>query len=162
MTLPKALSDHAVNLLSWLIPVTYLIHIAEEYWGGEGYPAYIYRLRGVYLSPSRFLVAQAIGFVLVTLGIILAHQFSFPTMMLVILFTTVMGNALTHTFNALTTLSYNPGLLSSVLIWMPTGIFVLVRFRRDMSPQRYWLAIAIGVGINVTIGVITMRGGRLV
>jgi len=161
MTPAKFRLDKA-NLLSWLIPFTYLVHIAEEYWGGEGYPAYIYRLRGVYLPPSRFLVAQAIGFVLVVMAVILARQFNFPTMMLVILSTTVMGNALTHTVSAVPTLSYNPGLLSSVLIWMPLGIFVLVRFKREVSPQRYWLAIAIGVVINVAIGVITMRGGRLV
>lgn len=161
MTPAKFRLDKA-NLLSWLIPLTYLVHIAEEYWGGEGYPAYIYRLRGVYLPPSRFLVAQAIGFVLVVLAVILARQFNFPTMMLVILSTTVMGNALTHIVSAVTTLSYNPGLLSSVLIWLPLGTFVLVRFKREVSPQRYWLAIAIGVGINVAISVITMRGGRLV
>ncbi len=154
-------SDNAVNLFTWIIPFTYLIHIAEEYWGGEGYPAYIYRLRGVYLSPSRFLVAQAIGFILVVVGIALARRFHFPQMMMLILSTTVMGNALTHSYGALTTMSYNPGLLSSVLIWMPMGIFLLFRFRRAMSPQRYWLAIAIGIGINVAIAVITMRGGRL-
>lgn len=159
---PKLRSGKAISVLSWLIPLTYLIHIAEEYWGGEGYPAYIYRLRGVHLSPTRFVVAQAIGFGLVTIGIILARQFNFPSMMLVILSTTVMGNTLTHSFNALMSLSYNPGLLSAVLIWMPMGIFVLVRFRSEMSRQRYWLAIAIGVGINVVVGVITMRGGRLV
>ncbi len=107
-------------------------------------------------------MAQAIGFILVTLGMILARQFSFPQMMLLILCTTVMGNALTHTYSAVATQSYNPGLLSSLLIWMPLGIFVLIRFRREISQQRYWLAIAIGVGINVAIGVITMRGGRLV
>ena len=162
MTQAKSRPDKGVILLSWLVPITYLIHIAEEYWGGEGYPAYIYRLRGVYLPPSRFLVAQAIGFILVTLGMTLARQFSFPQMMLLILCTTVMGNALTHTYSAVATQSYNPGLLSSLLIWMPLGIFVLIRFRREMSQQRYWLAIAIGVGINVAIGVITMRGGRLV
>ena len=161
MTKAKSRPDKAVSLLSWLMPLTYLIHIAEEYWGGEGYPAYIYRVRGVYLPPSRFLVAQAIGFVLVMAGIILARQFNFPQMMLVILSTTVIGNALTHTYSALPTHGYNPGLLSSLLIWMPMGIFVVIRFRREMSPQRYWLAIAIGVGINVAIGVITMRGGRI-
>ncbi|MDQ3172961.1 MAG: hypothetical protein M3Q91_04515 [Acidobacteriota bacterium] len=43
------------------ISVTYLLHIAEEYWGGEGYSAYLLKLRGVQLSPTRFLVVQAIG-----------------------------------------------------------------------------------------------------
>ncbi|MEK6280266.1 MAG: HXXEE domain-containing protein [Acidobacteriota bacterium] len=161
MTLAETRPAKAIYLLSWLIPLTYLIHIAEEYWGGEGYPTYIYRLRGVHLSPTKFLVAQAIGFMLVTIGIVLARQFNFPSMMLVILSTTVMVNGVTHTFNALMTLSYNPGLLSSVLIWIPMGIFVLVRFKREMNSQRYRTAIAIGVGINVVIGVITMRGGRV-
>ena len=153
--------DKAVNLLSWLIPLTYLIHIAEEYWVGEGYSAYIYRTRGVDLSPNRFLVAQAIGFSLVTIGIIVARRKNFPAMMLLILSTTLLGNTLTHSFDALRAFTYNPGLLSSVLIWLPLGIFALTGLKRYQSPRRYWLAIAIGVGINVAIGIITMRGARL-
>ena len=149
-----------INLLSWLVPVTYLIHIAEEYWVGEGYPGYIHRMRGVDFPPNRFLVAQAIGFVLVTIGILVARRFNFPAMMLLILCTTLLGNTLTHSFEAVTTRSYNPGLVSSLLIWLPLGIFALSRLRHYQSSQRYWLAIAIGVGINVAIGVITMRGAR--
>ncbi len=38
MTQAKSRPDKGVILLSWLVPITYLIHIAEEYWGGEGYP----------------------------------------------------------------------------------------------------------------------------
>jgi hypothetical protein len=155
-------SHRSINLLSWLIPLTYVVHIAEEYWGGEGYPAYISRVQGVYLSPNRFLVAQAIGFALLTIGIILGRKFNFPAMMLLILSTTAMGNALTHSFHAITSSSYNPGLLSSVLIWLPLGIFLLIRFKPEMSSTRYWLAIAIAGSINVVIAVITLRGGRLV
>ena len=150
-----------IRVLSWLFPITYLIHIAEEFWGGEGYTAYIYRLRGVHLSPSRFLVAQAIGFLLVTIGIILSRRFTFPLMMLLILAATVLGNSVTHIYSALKTLSYNPGLISAILVWIPMGIFVLFTFKRYMSARRYWIAITIGVAINVIIGVITMRGGRL-
>lgn len=155
-------SQNLISLFSWLIPITYLIHIAEEYWGGEGYSAYIYRLRGVEMSPTRFLVAQAIGFMLVVAGIILARRFNFPGMMLVILTMTMMGNGLTHTYNAIVAQSYNPGLLSSVLIWLPMGTFAVVRFYRATTKARYWTAIAIGIGINVVVGVITMRGGRLI
>ena len=150
-----------ISLYSWLIPVTYLIHIAEEYWGGEGYSAYIYRLRGVHLSPARFLVAQAIGVTLVTAGIIIARKLNFPAMMTVILMMTLLGNTVTHTFNAISQVSYNPGLLSSILIWLPMGIFALVRFRSVTSRKRFWIAVAIGIGINVVVGLITLRGGRL-
>jgi hypothetical protein len=155
-------STAAITLWLWVFPVTYLIHIAEEYWGGEGYPAYILRLRGVHMSTTRFLVAQGVGAVLVTLGVILARRFNFPQMMLVILGTIVLVNGITHTVTALSIMSYGPGLWSSIFVWMPLGIFTLLRFRKGVSTKKYWIAIAIGVGVNVVVGILTMRGGRVV
>jgi hypothetical protein len=155
-------SAATIDFWSWVFPVTYLIHIAEEYWGGEGYPAYILRLRGVHMSTTRFLVAQGVGVVLVTLGVILARRFNFPQMMLVILGTIVLVNGITHTVTALSIMSYGPGLWSSIFVWMPLGIFTLLRFRKGVSTKKYWIAVAIGVGVNVVVGILTMRGGRVV
>ena len=151
-----------INFWLWVFPITYLIHIAEEYWGGEGYPAYILRLRGVHMSTARFLVAQSVGVVLVTVGVILARRFNFPQMMLIILGSIVLVNGITHTITALSIMRYGPGLWSSIFIWMPLGIFTLLRFRNTVSRKRYWIAIAIGVGVNVVVGILTMRGGRVV
>jgi hypothetical protein len=154
--------DRATVFWSWLFPLSYLVHIAEEYWGGEGYPAYIFRLRGVHMSNTRFLLAQGTGAVLVALGIVLARRFKFLPMMLVILGAVVTGNALTHAVTALSILGYGPGLWSTLLLWGPLGILTLIRFKSALDDQRqYWLAIAIGVGINVVVGLLTMRGGRL-
>ena len=155
-------SANAVNFWLWVFPLTYLIHIAEEYWGGEGYPAYILRLRGVHMSTTRFLVAQGVGFVLVTIGVILARRFKFPQMMLVILGSIVLVNGITHTVTALSIMSYGPGLWSSILVWMPLGIFTLLRFRKGVTKKKYWIVVAIGVGVNVVVGILTMRGGRVV
>jgi hypothetical protein len=124
--------DRATIFWSWLFPLSYLIHIAEEYWGGEGYPAYILRLRGVHMSTGRFLAAQSVGFVLVTIGVLLARRLSI--------------------------LSYGPGLVSSIFVWGPLGIATMIRFKSLIDDQRqYWIAIAIGVGVNVVVGILTMR-----
>jgi hypothetical protein len=155
-------SAAAVNFWLWIFPVTYLIHIAEEYWGGEGYPAYILRLRGVHMSTTRFLVAQSVGVILVTIGVVLARRFNFPQMMLIILGTIVLVNGITHTATALSIMRYGPGLWSSIFVWMPLGLVTLIRFRSANSSKRYWIAIAIGVGVNVVVGILTMRGGRVV
>src|SRR6266545_3327737 len=155
-------STATINFWLWVFPITYLIHIAEEYWGGEGYPAYILRLRGVHMSTTRFLVAQSVGVILVTVGVILARRFNFPQMMLIILGSIVLVNGITHTITALSSMRYGPGLWSSIFIWMPLGIFTLLRFRKDVSTKKYWTAIAIGVGVNVVVGILTMRGGRVV
>ncbi|MDQ1729811.1 MAG: hypothetical protein QOD33_1936 [Pyrinomonadaceae bacterium] len=150
--------DRATVLWSCLFPLSYLVHIAEEFWGGEGYPAYILRLRGVHMSTSRFLLAQGIGAVLVTIGVVVARRLKFLPMMLVLLGAVVTGNAITHAATALSILSYGPGLWSTIFIWGPLGILTLIRFKSALDDQRqYWLAIAIGVAINVVVGVLTMR-----
>jgi hypothetical protein len=115
------------------------------------------------MSPARFLAAQSVGFVLVTIGVILARRLKFLPMMLVILGTVVAVNALTHVVTALIHLEYGPGLVSSIFVWGPLGILTLIRFKSAIDDQRqYWIAIAIGVGINVVVGILTMRGGRVV
>jgi len=155
--------DRTTILWSWLFPLSYLIHIAEEYWGGEGYPAYILRLRGVHMSTARFLAAQSVGFILVTIGVLLARRLKFLPMMLVILGSVVAVNALTHTVTALTSFIYGPGLFSSIFVWGPLGIATIIHFKSRIANQKqYWIAIAIGIGINVVVGILTMRGGRVV
>jgi len=103
-----------------------------------------------------------VGFVLVAVGVILARKLKFLPMMLVILGALVAGNALTHTVTALSILEYGPGLYSSIFVWGPLGIATMIRYKKAIDEQwQYWLAIAIGIGINVVIGVLAMRGGRI-
>ncbi len=151
-----------VDLCSWLFPLTYLIHVAEEYWCGEGYPAYILRVRGVHLSTTRFMVAQTLGTALMAGGIMLARRFNFPHMMVIIMSSTVLVNGLTHTMTSLSSGVYGPGVLSSAFIWIPLSIFCLVHFKQDLSRKRYLIGVVIGLGVNVLVFVITMRGARLV
>lgn len=151
-----------IDFCSWLFPITYLIHIAEEYWGGEGYPAYLLRVRGVHLSSTRFLLVQTLGTVLMAAGVMLARRFNFSHMMIIIMASIVLVNGLTHTLTSLSNGGYGPGVLSSVLVWIPLSIFSLVRFKPDVSTKRYLIGIAIGLSVNVLVFVITMRGARLV
>lgn len=155
--------ERTTIIWSCLFPLSYLIHIAEEYWGGEGYPAYIFKLRGVHMSTTRFLIAQSVGFFLVTIGVVIARRLKFLPMMLVILGSVVAVNALTHTVTALTTFTYGPGLFSSIFVWGPLGSATIIHFKSRIRKQKqYWIAIAIGVGINVVVGILTMRGARVI
>ena len=95
----------------WLFPVTYLIHIAEEYWGGEGYMAYLYRLRGVRLSTARFFFFQFLGVALVIIGIFLSRYLKWPRFMLAVMGAVVLANGITHTVTAIRDQGYRPGLV---------------------------------------------------
>jgi hypothetical protein len=149
---------YAVVLL-WLFPLTYLLHIAEEYWGGEGYPAYLFRVHGVKLSGTRFLILQSLGILLMVVGILIARRLKFPILLLLILATVSLTNALTHIVQSLLIAGYEPGLVSSVLVWLPLGAFTLFRLRAVMNGGRYLLGVAIGLAISAAIRIITL-GGR--
>ena len=153
-------SRSSIALWSCLIPFTYVIHIAEEFYGGEGYPAYLKRLRGVELSPTRFLVGQAIGLGLIIIGLLIARRLNFPKQLLIILGAVVMVNGFSHLGTTLYYREYSPGLISGVLIWIPLGLVTLISFKRDLSVRRYWLYVAIGIAINAAVALITLKGGR--
>jgi len=137
-----------------------VIHIAEEFYGGEGYLAYLKRLRGVELSPTKFLVGQAIGLGLIIIGLLIARRLNFPKQLLIILGAVVMVNGFSHLGTSLFYREYTPGLITGVLIWIPLGVVTLISFKRGLSVRRYWLYVASGIAINAAVAVITLKGGR--
>jgi uncharacterized protein with HXXEE motif len=151
MTLPTSLALKDYRFWPWLFPITYLIHITEEINGGEGYSAYLERLRGIHITPDRFMLAQIIGLVLMVVGILVARRLNFPNLFNVVLGTTVLVNGLTHTVQTLYHREYVPGLVTGLLIWLPLGVVTLVQFRKSLSTPRYLLATALGIGINILV-----------
>ena len=152
--------DRWETLLLWLFPVTFLVHIAEEYWGGGGFSAYISRTRGVNLPPTRFLILNGLGCVLIVVGIILARRLRFSQWLLVCLGTIVLINGFSHTINSIVTAEYNPGVVSGLLIWIPFGAVVLFRLKKRMRARRYWTALAVGVAIHGVVTLLALTGGN--
>lgn len=146
----------------WAFPITYLIHIAEEYWGGEGYMAYLYRIRGVHLSTARFFIFQGLGVVLICIGIFSSLELKWPRFFLAVMGAVVLSNGITHTVTALRHKGYGPGLICSLLLWIPLGLVTLIRLAGEMPTLRLIVAASIGLSINGIVALIAIRGGRLV
>jgi hypothetical protein len=148
-------------LWPWLFPLTYLLHIAEEYWGGGGYTAYLSKTKGVAFSSMRFLLMTGFGWLLMIAGIPVAQRFGFPQLSMVILGTVFLVNGVSHTVSSVVTARYNPGLITGILIWIPLGLVTLVQLRERMSAARYLTAILIGVGIQAVVSLLSLKGGKL-
>lgn len=146
-------SQISTSFWTWVFPVTYLIHIAEEYWGGEGYSSYLLRLRGITLSPTRFLVGQAVAFILMIIGIILAKHLKLRDQMIVMLGSVVFVNGVTHCVQTVAHGQYVPGLFTAILLWLPLGIATLLRFKM-MRTGSYWTSVALGVGIILGVEIL--------
>ena len=157
MNIARQSQSHiSTSFWTWIFPVTFLIHIAEEYWGGEGYSSYLLRLRGITLSPTRFLVGQAVAFALMMIGIILAKQLKFLNQMIVILGSVVFVNGVTHCVQTVAHGEYVPGLFTAILLWLPLGIATLLRFK-EMRTGSYWTSVALGVGIILGVEILIVN-----
>ncbi|HEY7785595.1 MAG TPA: HXXEE domain-containing protein [Pyrinomonadaceae bacterium] len=153
------LSDTSVTFWSWLFPITFLMHFAEEYWFGGGYIAYLKQTHGIDLPEKIFLIAQGIGLVLMLAGILIARRLGFIETMLVIFGAVITANGLTHIITSILQSMYGPGLITSIFVWLPLGLATLIRFHGNFGSARYWFAVLVGVGINIVVVLFTLRGG---
>lgn len=144
-----------------LFPTSYIIHFVEEFWGGEGYPAYLYRLRGVSMTNRRFVVLQALGFASFIIACIVSLSFQFPQLMISILSGFVICNGVSHTITAIFDRKYGPGLMASLLLWIPVGVISIYFLIGQMSNLRLIVGVVIGLAINGAIALFTIRGGKI-
>jgi hypothetical protein len=151
----------AAWLWPWLFPSTYVLHIAEEFWGGEGYSAHMAKTKGVSLTAARFFFLTGLGALLMVAGIVIAERLHFLQLLLVILGTVVLVNGLSHTITGARTARYNPGLWTGILLWIPLGALTLLGLKGGMGGGRYFTGVTIGVAIQVAVSLLSLSGGKI-
>ena len=137
-----------------LFPATYAAHILEEWWAD--FPGHLLRTQGIVLSAFKFEVLQIFGLILMIVGVILSRRLQFPKQMLTILATSVLGNSLAHLKGSYLYGGYEPGLLTSIVMWLPLGTFTLIKLWQQVPITRYLLGVAIGIAICVAVQILAM------
>jgi hypothetical protein len=143
-----------------LLTVVFLTHMAEEMWVGGGLPAYDQRTLGVHIDATRFVLVNVVGAALIVLGAWLARKFRLQTLAIVILSTFALTNGVRHTLTSVRTAAYNPGVATSLALFLPLGTLALVGVRRLMNGALYLLVIGLGIGVQVGVTVMTLRGWK--
>ena len=138
----------------WLFPATYLVHIAEEYFGG--FPSFAAGFTGFPVTNAAFLIANAIFWFLMVGAAAWAVRFESRAQLVVVLATIVTVNAVLHGAGALLTCRYSPGLISGALLWLPLGVLSLVRGTRVLVPSAFRTAVALAVGIHVLVPLVAL------
>lgn len=141
----------------WLFPATYLLHIAEEYWGGEGFYRWISRFTGAELAPEQFLTLNATAWIFMVVGIAIMLWTNSWRWLLVAFGTVVLLNGLAHTVGSLITRSYSPGLLSGLFCWVPLGIVTLLRAWKSAPPSIFITGVIVGIGIHAVVSLLALQ-----
>ena len=137
----------------WFFPITLPIHIAEEFWGGEGFLAWNARATGAIFTVTKFFILVSFGFLLVLTGVLLARHYKRMRWIISALATIFLINGFSHLIATITQHRYSPGLISGVLLWIPFSIWILVGEHRLTSKRHFVGGMITGLLIH---GVVTL------
>jgi Protein of unknown function with HXXEE motif len=144
---------------AWLFPISYLIHIAEEYWGG--FPAWIARFWGVESSLSNFLSWNGGALLMMTVGVAIALKTKSYRWLLVSFGTVVLINGLVHAGASVLTRSYSPGVISGLLLFIPLGAITLLRARKTVNRRTLRAGVIVGVLMHAVVVLLAFGFARI-
>lgn len=148
---------HRGALRNWwpiLLPCAYLLHLAEEWWGGEGFAIWTGRALGAPVSTTRFLILNGIVWPFFAILTVVALRRPAFSWFLTSFSTVVVVNAALHALGSLATGSYSPGLLTGLLLYFPIGIYALVSGSRQLRQPAFAYAVLGGVLFHALVAVI--------
>lgn len=149
------MSSHQRETAVWLFPLTYVLHLTEEYWGGEGFPQWISRVAGTSFTEREFLVLNSFALVLMTFGAWLIYRNTWRWL-LVGLAGVVFLNGALHLVFSLLTWSYSPGLISGVLCWIPLGIVITYRQWHLATRRSFAIGLGIALGLHAIVSLLAL------
>lgn len=126
-----------------LLPVVYLIHLAEEVLGGL--PEWAIDVLGRGIPANRFIAINATAFALFVAGTIAYIRFGKATWFPTALATTLTANGILHALAALYFGGYAPGVITGLVLYLPLGFFVLRAGSRGLTAANFGRAVVAGL-----------------
>lgn len=149
---------HPVGRWVLLMPLTYVCHIAEEYWAGESFYRWVARL-GWTLSDERFLVLNAVALAVMTGALLLSLRVRRAAVAVPAFSSAILLNAGLHIAASVLTASYSPGLITGVVLWIPLGGYMLQRSWTSLPHRQMSIGIALGICAHGLVTGLAMAGG---
>ena len=131
------------NRAPLLLPIAYMLHLTEEWFGGL--PAWTLEALGREISPGRFLLINGIALPILVIGTMAA--FYYPRWAwFTASFATLIGlNGVLHTLGTLGLGFYSPGTITGLLLYIPLSVIVLRSSATRLSGADFAAAVLFGV-----------------
>jgi hypothetical protein len=135
--------------LSVAFVLSYFIHVCEETWGG--FATWSQTAINSSIAEGEFLYYNLWGLLLTLFAVIITRLMGGHAFLLTVLSSTFFTNSLLHILASILSFSYSPGLISSLLLWIPLPIFTFVKLRKSMSRSKLNLASLLGLLANLIV-----------
>ena len=145
--------------LLWLFVPAYVVHLAEEWFGG--FLDYVALIAGRPLPASAFLLINGTALVLAVGAIRAAVREERHGWIGVAIATVVLVNTVAHAAGAALTRSYAPGVVSAAVLYVPLGSLTMIR-AIDQAPREVLTrGIVAGLLVHSLVFVLAYTCARL-
>jgi len=126
-----------------LLPVVFLAHLAEEWFGG--FLAWTPRVLGYEIGLTRFVMINAIGFAIFAAGTLLSMRVGRFSWMAVSIAALLGLNGVLHFLATIGFATYSPGVVTGLVFYLPLSTIVLRSASKRMPRPGFSKAVLIGV-----------------
>ena len=152
-------SESFIGSWVWLFPLSYLVHITEEYLGD--FPRWISRIWGVETSSANFLSWNGAALALMTVSVLVVLKTRSFRWLIVAFGTSVLINALAHLLGTIVTGSYSPGLVSGLVLFLPLGAVTLRRAWVGINRRTFRVGVIVGLLMHAAVVLLAFGFARL-
>lgn len=146
-------------LLVWLFPVSFALHIVEEWVGG--FPEWIALFLGSDLPRAAFLVINAVAWIAMALAARATIAREEHGWMGIAIATILLVNAIAHIAGSLVTRSYSPGLFTSIVLYLPLGQLALTRAWLQSRDGAFGKGVLAGIALHALVVVIAYAAASM-
>ncbi|CAN5451220.1 hypothetical protein BH18ACI2_BH18ACI2_05210 [soil metagenome] len=144
-------SQARCHKLIWLYPLTYLLHVGEELFVGGGFPGWWETLTGISLSRQQFFLHNSVGWALMLVGVMLICWRAKFRWIEVSYAVAILLNAAFHIAASMWTLTYSPGLITSIALWFPLAAATLMRRSSTLNRRAFRRSVIVGLFIHLIV-----------
>ena len=137
-----------------LFPSFYGLHVAEEFWCGDGFADWLATTTGANISESEFLIINGIAWPLMLFAALMAIRHERLAWLTISLATIVLVNGAAHLLSSVLTGTYSPGMLTGTLLYLPLGIFGFRRSNRTAGGRHFSTAVAVGILLHAVVFIV--------
>ena len=143
--------------IAWLMPLAYMFHLLDEYFMGEGFPDWFSGVFKVDLSNIDFAIINSVGLIATIVIVFLYNIDKVNSFVIAALGTLFFVNGIIHFLASLFTLSYSPGTISGILLYLPLGYLIFKNIFPLVPEEQRGLSIATGIILQVAVALIAMN-----
>lgn len=142
--------------IAWFLPAAYLLHLLDEYFSGGGFHIWFSGIFDVSLSLNDFILINSIGFGAAVATAVLYNFDKVNNFIIAAFGSLFFINGIVHIVASAVTLTYSPGTISGLLIYLPLGWLIFKNIFPLIPEQQLVLSVAAGIIIQVAVALIAL------